>query len=86
MVIISLSIAFFNMLPIYPLDRGVIIASLLEKFIKDDRKLRAMVLSIGFICTMLIYANLGSSYRALGNSALVIWYGGPSQPCSEKGS
>ena len=64
--LVSLGVAVFNMLPIYMLDGSIMLASLLEKITKDEKKIKAIVSLSAAACITLLLANIAFTYRTFG--------------------
>ena len=64
--LVSLGVAVFNMLPIYMLDGSIMLASLLEKITKDQKKIKATVLTAAALCITLLLANIMFTYTTFG--------------------
>ncbi|HID05387.1 MAG TPA: hypothetical protein EYP20_06240 [Aigarchaeota archaeon] len=64
--LVSLGVAVFNMLPIYMLDGSIMLASLLEKITKDQRKIRITLSTVAVLCVTLLLANIMFTYSTFG--------------------
>ena len=64
--LVSLGVAVFNMLPIYLLDGSIMLASLLERFTRDEKKIKATVTFAAALCISLLIANIAFTYRTFG--------------------
>ncbi len=64
--LIAVGVAIFNMLPIHLLDGHLLITSLLEARIRDQRKLKALASTISAACIALLASNIIYTYRTFG--------------------
>jgi len=64
--LVALGVAIFNMLPIYFLDGSLFLSSLLEFWIRDERKLKAFNIGLTSICVTLLALNIAFTYRTFG--------------------
>ncbi|RLG04878.1 MAG: hypothetical protein DRN68_09340 [Thaumarchaeota archaeon] len=64
--LIALGVAIFNMLPIYFLDGSLFLSSLLEFWIRDERKLKAFNIGLTSICVTLLALNIAFTYKTFG--------------------
>ena len=64
--LIALGVAIFNMLPIYFLDGSLFLTSLLEFWVKDERKLKIFNISLTSTCIMLLALNVIFTYKTFG--------------------
>ena len=64
--LVALGVAIFNMLPIYFLDGSLFLNSLLESWIRDERKLKAFNIGLTSICVTLLALNIAFTYKTFG--------------------
>ena len=64
--LVALGVAIFNMLPVYFLDGSLFLSSLLEFWIKDERKLKFFNVGLTSICVMLLALNIIFTYKTFG--------------------
>ncbi len=64
--LIAIGVAIFNMLPIHLLDGHLLITSLLEAKIRDQRKIKALASTISAACITLLASNIIYTYRTFG--------------------
>ena len=64
--LIALGVAIFNMLPIYFLDGSLFLTSLLEFWVKDERKLKIFNISLTSTCITLLPLNIIFTYKTFG--------------------
>jgi len=64
--LVALGVAIFNMLPIYFLDGSLFLSSLLESWIRDERKLKAFNIGLTSICVTLLALNIAFTYKTFG--------------------
>ena len=64
--LVALGVAIFNMLPIYFLDGSLFLSSLLESWIRDERKLKAFNIGLTSICVALLALNIAFTYKTFG--------------------
>ena len=64
--LIALGVAIFNMLPIYFLDGSLFLTSLLEFWVKDERKLKIFNISLTSTCITLLALNIIFTYKTFG--------------------
>ena len=64
--LVALGVAIFNMLPIYFLDGSLFLSSLLEFWIRDEKKLKAFNIGLTSICATLLALNIAFTYRTFG--------------------
>lgn len=64
--LVALGVAIFNMLPIYFLDGSLFLSSLLEFWIRDERKLKMLNMGLTSICITLLVLNIMFTYKTFG--------------------
>ncbi|OYT68055.1 MAG: hypothetical protein B6U65_00825 [Candidatus Wolframiiraptor sp. EX4484-121] len=64
--LVALGVAIFNMLPIYFLDGSLFLSSLLESWIRDERKLKVFNIGLTSICITLLALNIAFTYKTFG--------------------
>ena len=64
--LVALGVAIFNMLPIYFLDGSLFLSSLLEFWIRDERKLKMLNMGLTSICIILLMLNIMFTYKTFG--------------------
>jgi len=64
--LVALGVAIFNMLPIYFLDGSLFLSSLLEFWIRDERKLKMLNMGLTSICITLLMLNIMFTYKTFG--------------------
>jgi len=63
---VSIGVAVFNMLPIYMLDGYIVVRSVLEKFVKNPRRLAGLANAISLACIGLVVSNVAFTYSFFG--------------------
>ncbi|MEM2906227.1 MAG: site-2 protease family protein [Candidatus Bathyarchaeia archaeon] len=58
---LNLAVAIFNMLPLYPLDGGVFLATLTGQLLKSPKKERYLRIAVNLIAASIFFANIGFS-------------------------
>ncbi|MCD6236260.1 MAG: site-2 protease family protein [Thaumarchaeota archaeon] len=64
--LIAVNVAVFNMLPIYFLDGNMLVISLLESKLKNEKALSAISYGLTALCLFLIVANMGFTFKTFG--------------------
>lgn len=66
MQLIALGVAIFNMLPIQILDGHLLVSSLLEAKIRDEKRVKVLGFALSAICMVLLLSNIAFTYRTFG--------------------
>ncbi len=64
--LISIGVAVFNMLPIYMLDGSIVLRAILEKYVKNHRRVSGLVNAAALLCLSLLISNIAMTYSFFG--------------------
>jgi membrane-associated protease RseP (regulator of RpoE activity) len=64
--LVSFGVAVFNMLPIHILDGSIVLKALLERYIKNPRKIFGIANAVAVLCLALLISNIAFSYSFFG--------------------
>ncbi|MEM0384153.1 MAG: site-2 protease family protein [Candidatus Caldarchaeum sp.] len=64
--LVSIGVAVFNMLPIYMLDGSIVLKAMLEKYVKDPKRVFALANSAAVLCITLLISNIAMTYSFFG--------------------
>ena len=69
-IIVSISVAVINMIPLYPLDGGLILNAILSRMLGNTKVVKAITYAVSIYFASLIVANIALSLSSWG---LVMW-------------
>jgi membrane-associated protease RseP (regulator of RpoE activity) len=64
--LVSIGVAVFNMLPIHILDGSIVLKALLERYIKNPRKIFGIANAAAVLCLALLISNIAFTYSFFG--------------------
>ncbi|MEM2238407.1 MAG: site-2 protease family protein [Candidatus Caldarchaeum sp.] len=64
--LVSIGVAIFNMLPIYMLDGSIVFKAVLERYVKNPRKIAGLVNAAALLCIGLLVSNIAMTYSFFG--------------------
>ncbi|MDW7978372.1 MAG: site-2 protease family protein, partial [Candidatus Caldarchaeum sp.] len=64
--LVSIGVAVFNMLPIYMLDGSIVLRAMLERYVKNPKRVVGLVNAAAILCVALLVSNIAMTYSFFG--------------------